>query len=70
MAKNEKNVVKQEVPEENTESNIFTYVGVGADSPFRIKFMGRQEFVRGKPQEVTDPELLAKIVGNPSFVRV
>ena len=47
----------------------FTYVGSGEDSPNVINFMGRQEFVRGEEQEVSDPTVLRKIENNPSFVK-
>lgn len=50
-------------------SKVFTYVGGGESSPQVINFMGRQKFVRGRAEEVTDEKLLAKIVNNPSFVR-
>lgn len=46
----------------------FTYVGGGYNSPQIINFMGRQEFVRGKLTEVTDPYLLAKLPGVTTFV--
>lgn len=49
--------------------NVFTYVGKGEDCPNVIKFMGRVEFVRGEPVTVTDPEVLAKLKVNPSFVQ-
>lgn len=58
--------------EEDTEVaniNIFTYVGKGESSPQKIKFMGRQDFVRGRATEVTDPVLLAKVVNNPCFIQ-
>lgn len=47
---------------------VYTYVGKGADSPRKINFMGKQEFIRGEAVTVTDPALLAKIAKNPSFV--
>lgn len=49
-------------------ANVFTYVGGGTDSPQVINFMGKQKFVRGQLTEVTDPEVLAKIKYNPSFI--
>lgn len=49
-------------------ANIFTYVGGGEDSPRVIDFMGKQRFVRGQATEVTDPEVLKKIKGVPTFV--
>jgi hypothetical protein len=48
--------------------NVFTYVGKGEDSPRRIKFMGRQTFIRGEATEVTDEIVLAKVKINPCFV--
>lgn len=50
------------------EGTVVTYVGAGEDSPRVINFMGKQKFVRGQAVEITDQELLAKIIGNPSFV--
>lgn len=48
---------------------VFTYVGGGEDSPNVIEFMGgKQRFVRGKATEVTDPEVLRKVLGNPTFI--
>lgn len=47
----------------------FTYVGAGEESPSRINFMQRQEFVRGRETVVTDKELIRKITGNPTFVK-
>lgn len=58
-------VVKKTAKEKG---KVFTYVGGGEDSPRVINFMGRQKFVRGQATEVTDPKLLAKIVGCPTFV--
>lgn len=46
---------------------VYTYVGSGADSPRKINFMGKQEFVRGEAVTVTDPAVLAKLVNNPCF---
>lgn len=51
-----------------SKDNIFTYVGAGADSPQVINFMSKQRFVRGQATEVTDPEVLRKVVNNPTFV--
>lgn len=47
---------------------IYTYVGAGAGSPQIINFMGKQKFIRGKATEVTDPEVLSKIQGVPTFM--
>lgn len=54
---------------ETSKANIYTYVGKGESSPKRINFMGRQEFIIGRPAEVTDPNVLAKIKGNPTFIQ-
>ena len=71
-------------PEEDTESEdedtddeveevkggkVFTYVGKGESSPQKINFMGLQEFVRGRPVTVTNPKLIAKLKGVPTFVQ-
>lgn len=48
--------------------NIYTYVGKGEASPQRINFIGRQEFIRGRPTVVKDPLVLNKIKGVPTFV--
>lgn len=58
----------EEATSEVQELNVYTYVGKGESSPQRIKFMGKQEFVRGRPTKVVDPVLLAKIKGNPTFI--
>ena len=58
----------EEKPSKKGKGAIYTYVGGGEDSPRVINFMGRQKFVRGEATEVTDQELLKKIVGNPTFV--
>jgi len=49
--------------------NIYTYIGKGEESPHLIKFMGIQVFTRGKPVEVKNEQVLAKISGNPCFVK-
>ena len=59
---------EDEAEDSPIEPNIYTYVGKGESSPQRIKFMGLQEFVRGRPTKVTNPIVLAKIQGNPTFV--
>ena len=46
----------------------FTYVGAGDSSPYVITLMGKQKFVRGELTEVTDPDILAKIEGLPTFI--
>lgn len=48
---------------------IYTYIGAGASSPEFIKFMDRQEFVKGQPTEVTDGVVLAKLQNHPCFVK-
>lgn len=55
-------------PEKIEGGQIFTYVGAGEDSPRVINFMGKHKFIRGQAAAIADPELLSKIVGNPSFV--
>jgi len=47
----------------------FTYVGAGEESPARIKFMGKQDFVLGRYTIVTDLKLIEKLTGNPAFVK-
>jgi hypothetical protein len=54
---------------EKAAGDTYTYIGGGASSPRKIMFMGRQEFVRGKPTKVTDPEVLKKVQDNPSFTQ-
>lgn len=53
------------VPSENE----YTYVGSGETPPHMIKFMGIQVFSRGQLTKVTNPEVLAKIKNNQSFVK-
>lgn len=48
---------------------VYTYIGKGEGSPQIINLMGKQQFVRGRPQEVTDPEILTKIDGIATFVK-
>lgn len=50
-------------------SNIYTYIGSGDEPPHMINFMGLQNFVRGTAIEVTNPDVIAKIQNNPSFVK-
>lgn len=50
------------------EARTFTYVGGGDNSPHVINFMGKQKFVRGKATEVTDPEVITKLIGCSTFV--
>lgn len=71
MAKGKTKVVEAEKSaetEEKVKGRVFTYVGGGEDSPRVITFMGVQKFVRGKAVTVTDPRLLAKLEGHPTFV--
>jgi len=49
-------------------SNIYTYIGQGDEPPHMINFMGRQQFIRGTPTEVTDMGVINKIRTNPCFV--
>lgn len=60
--------LKTEGTKEDKTAGVYTYVGAGEDSPRIIVFMGKQKFIRGEAVKVTDPVLLRKIVGNPSFV--
>jgi len=47
---------------------LFEYVGNGENSPESIKFMGKVKFkLKGKPVDVTDPAIIAKLQGNKSF---
>lgn len=68
----EADVEINETPKEATKTKskgrVYTYVGGGEASPNVINFMGRQQFTRGKAAEVTDPQVLAKVAGNPTFV--
>ena len=74
MSKKQPKVQEPEVKDEEVVKTkgkpayVYTYVGGGESSPHIINFMGRQKFVRGKATEVTDPEVLAKINGCPTFV--
>lgn len=58
----------EEEVEVKGKGTVFTYVGKGETSPQRINFMGKQEFIRGRPVTVTDPKLIAKLKGNPTFI--
>lgn len=62
-------VAEEAAPAKKGKGQVYTYVGKGETSPQRIKFMGKQDFVRGRPVEVTDPALIAKIEGNPTFIK-
>lgn len=57
----------EETEKEELEGDVFTYVGGGEDSPRKINFMGRQEFIRGRATQVTDPIVLAKVKVNQCF---
>lgn len=62
----------EEVKIEDTkvsDANVHTYVGGGEDSPRKINFMGKQEFVRGQPTKITDPAILAKVKNHPCFTQ-
>ncbi len=54
---------------EEVEGETYTYVGGGESSPNKIKFMGKQEFIRGKATVVSDASLIKKIESNPCFVK-
>lgn len=48
---------------------LFQYIGPDKDAPQTTKFMGQIDFVlNGEAVEVTDKELVAKLMTNPSFV--
>lgn len=78
MAKKPVKEIMEETPESEVDVEapkskskgvvIYTYVGGGESSPNVIQFMGIQKFVRGKATEVTDPVVLAKLKGHPTFV--
>lgn len=53
---------------ETKDSKKFTYIGAGEDSPRVINFMGKQTFIRGELTTVSDPDVLRKLDGNPTFV--
>lgn len=55
-------------PKKTGKGKSYTYIGGGDGSPYVITLMGKQKFVRGELTEVTDPEILAKIDGIPTFV--
>lgn len=59
--KNQVEETEVEEMEEDTGDNVFTYIGGGESSPRVIHFMGLQKFVRGRPTEVTNPLVLAKL---------
>lgn len=59
---------KNEAATADREGRTFTYIGAGEDSPRVINFMGKQRFVRGDETEVFDPDLIAKLKDNPTFV--
>jgi hypothetical protein len=74
--KEQSDAAAPEAPVETKKTNkrempgaVYTYVGKGEGSPSIINLMGKQQFVRGKAQEVTDPEILAKIDGMSTFVK-
>ena len=48
---------------------LFQYIGPDKDAPRTTKFMGQIDFVlNGEAVEVTDKELVARLINNPSFV--
>lgn len=67
--KEDTEVEKTKGSKAKADDSIWTYIGGGEASPRKINFMGKQEFIRGKATVVTDPEVLAKIKGNPTFVK-
>ncbi len=50
-----------------TVGNDYTYIGGGESAPAITNFMDKQVFRLGELTKVTDPEVLAKIKGNPTF---
>lgn len=50
-----------------TVGNDYTYIGGGESAPAITNFMGKQVFRLGELTKVTDPDVLAKIKGNPTF---
>lgn len=73
MARNKREVEEGDVVDEVVETpkegtRTFTYIGHGEDPPRKINFMGKQQFVRGVPTEVSDMEVLAKLEGHRCFV--
>jgi hypothetical protein len=50
-------------------SNIYTYIGAGDEPPHMINFMGLQNFVRGQPTEVNNPEVIEKVSHHACFVK-
>lgn len=65
----EEETEEEDEPKKKGKGEVYTYVGKGESSPQRINFLGRQEFVRGRPVEVTDPIVLQKIQGVHTFVK-
>lgn len=59
---------REDNAEKSEEARTFTYIGAGEDSPRSINFMGKQQFTRGKSVNISDPELIGKLIGNPTFV--
>lgn len=48
---------------------VFTYIGGGAHSPNSIEYMGVLKCTKGVPVKVVDELLIAKLEGNPNFVK-
>lgn len=48
----------------------YQYVAVGKDAPEEFKYMNKIKFKLGEVKDITDPEVLKKIDGNPSFIAV
>lgn len=68
MAKKDEPKLQEEKIPKKEKGRVFTYIGGGEDAPRVTKFMGIQEFILGRPTEVTNEQVLRKIVGNPTFV--
>lgn len=47
----------------------FTYVGDNNHPPAEINFMGREKFKLNVAKEVTDEKVIAKLEGNPCFIK-
>lgn len=63
----EKKDTKPKTEKTKSKDAVYVYVGVGEQDPETINFMGRQTFVKGEPQAVTDEKVLSKIDTNRCF---
>lgn len=46
---------------------FYKYIGPDDEAPAKTNFMGKVKFKLNKSSEVTDPQVLAKLQGHPSF---